>query len=96
MAEEKIRVLVSKDPCENCKLKPCARKCIFAQMYENGPAIAKSDVIDKLAKAICANEDKYVDCKQCEFNGAEDCKRYYRNNWLYTAKAVFNALLESK
>ena len=53
----------------------------------------RQEAIEKIAKAICANEDEYADCKQCEFNGPEDCKRYYRNNWLYTAEAALNALL---
>ena len=58
--------------------------------------MTRQQAIERMAKAICANEDEYADCKQCEFNGPEDCKRYYRNNWLYTAEAAQNALLEGK
>lgn len=58
--------------------------------------ITRTEAIERMAKAICANEDEYADCEQCEFNGPEDCKRYYRNNWLYTAEAALNALLEGE
>lgn len=58
--------------------------------------ITRAEAIERMAKAICENEDEYADCEQCEFNEPEDCKRYYRNNWLYTAEAVLNALLEGK
>lgn len=76
-----------KDPCENCKLKPCARKCMFAQMYKNGPAIAKSEAIEKMAKAICKNYGL------CEISLCEMC---LRKAFIEQAKAALNALLEDK
>lgn len=81
MAEERIKGVYFKD---------CNTKC--DAVFD----LTKEEAIDRMAKAICANEDEYADCKQCEFNGPEDCKRYYRNNWLYTAEAALNALLEGK
>lgn len=89
MAEEKIRVLVAKDPCENCKLKPCARKCIFVQMYEKGPAIAKSDAIEKMAKAICYKETRNKTCKGCPCENDRKKSIYWK-----AAKAALKALLE--
>lgn len=84
MAEEKIRVLIAKDPCEYCGIKPCARKCMVSQMYEKGPAIAKSEAIEKMAKAICAKKNCKDICNNCEV-------------WLHfkdCAEAALNALLE--
>ena len=93
MAEEKIRVLVAKDPCENCKLKPCARKCIFAQMYENESAIAKSNAIEKMAIAMLKadtpeNNENDVLIK-LKLNDTHILKIYK----IY-AEAALNALLE--
>lgn len=82
MAEERIRVLVAKDPCENCGLEPCARKCIFAQMYEKEPAIAKSEAIEKMAKAL---DEAYL-------NRNKD----YIFHFGLLAEAALNALLEDK
>lgn len=71
-------------------------KCDYCEGRVDIPHLSRQEAIERMAKAICANEDEYADCKQCEFNGPEDCKRYYRHNWLYTAEAALNALLEGK
>ena len=52
MAEEKIRILVAKDPCETCKLKPCPRKCMFSILYERAPGMPRQEAIEKMANAI--------------------------------------------
>lgn len=84
MAEKEERILVLK-----------ATEDDFIYKHFNGKGfIPRQEAINRIAKNICANEDEYTDCKQCGFNEPEDCKRYYRNNWLYTAEAALNALLE--
>ena len=52
MAEEKIRILTSKDPCKNCKAKPCTRKCMFGLLFEKAPGITRTEAIKKMSDAI--------------------------------------------
>ena len=52
MAEERIRILTSKDPCKNCKVKPCTRKCIFGQLYEKAPGITRQEAIERIGNAL--------------------------------------------
>ena len=100
MAEKEERIYVRQygedNPCDTCEDKSGDGCDFCVKNYEWNSSIPRQEAIEKIAKAICANEDEYADCKQCEFNGPEDCKRYYRNNWLYTAEAALNALLEGK
>lgn len=99
MAEKEERIVFLKTkpkgecPCQIDK-DYCKETCWVKGKCSLG--ITRQEAIERIAKAICANEDEYVDCEQCEFNGPEDCKRYYRNNWLYTAEAALNALLGEK
>lgn len=83
MAEERIRVLVSKNPCEKCEIKPCTRKCMFATLFEKAPGITRTEAIEKMAKGMYLltnpEDTKYADFYNC----------YY----FELAEAALNALL---
>ena len=83
MAEEKIRILVAKDPCETCKLKPCPRKCMFSILYEHAPGMPRQEAIEKMSKAIYAVQQTPGTLAE----GALAVKQ---------AEAALNALLECK
>ena len=49
--EERIRVLVSKNPCEKCDIKPCTRKCMFRTLFEKAPGMTRQEAIEKIKNA---------------------------------------------
>lgn len=88
MAEEKIRILVATDPCEKCKIKPCQRKCIFAEMYEKATGISRAEAVGKMAKAVY---DTFSGCAHITpFEQVED---KYKQGYYKRAEAALNALL---
>ena len=91
MAEERIRVLVSKNPCEKCEIKPCTRKCMFATLFEKAPGMTRAEAIDRIAKSLCKEERMYCVCG----NNVDFCEKE-RIHCAYWADAeeALNALLE--
>lgn len=59
-------------------------------MYEKGPAIAKSDAIKKMAKAICHRHCPEKICTSC------DEWEWEKYGIKEDAEAALNALLEDK
>ena len=87
MAEEKIRILGAKNPCENCKLNPCPRKCMFGEMYEYAPGMTRQEAIEKIAKAICK-----ISCA-CKYYACGNCTEFLEHYTPDLAEAALNALL---
>ena len=50
--EERIRVLLAKNPCKKCSVKKCTRKCMFAILFEKSPGMTRTEAINRMAKAI--------------------------------------------
>ena len=48
--EERIRVLVSKNPCEKCDIKPCTRKCMFRTLFEKAPGMTRQEAIRRITR----------------------------------------------
>lgn len=90
MAEEKIRVLVSKNPCEKCDIKPCTRKCMFRTLFEKAHGMTRQEAIEKGAKAICRQRASCAKgCTKCSA-----CELW--RNFVTHAEAVINDLLGVK
>lgn len=54
--EERIRVLIAKNPCNECSVKKCTRKCMFGLLFEKAPGITRTEAIERMAKALCADD----------------------------------------
>ena len=61
--EERIRVSVSKNPCEKCDIKPCTRKCMFRTLFEKAPGMTRQEAIEKIKKSL-----KKIQCWSNSFN----------------------------
>lgn len=49
--EERIRVLIAKNPCKECSVKNCTRKCMFGLLFEKAPGMTRQEAIERMAKA---------------------------------------------
>lgn len=83
--EERIRVLVSKNPCEKCEIKPCKRKCMFKTIFEKAQGMTRQEAIEKMAKEIYKRRWIKSECKNKNTLGFLICKDY--------AELALNALL---
>lgn len=54
--------------------------------------IAYSDAIEKMAKAMCYNQSRYIVWKNCRGKNCGKCRYYI--DWLHYAEAALKALLE--
>ena len=72
---------------------PCENKynCLECKL-----GISRSEVIEKIAKAICEAES-IQSCDECIYNGTKNCETML-SNWNYKelAEAALNALLEEQ
>ena len=50
--EERIRVLVSKNPCKECSVKKCTRKCMFGLLFEKAPGMTRTEAIKKISSHL--------------------------------------------
>lgn len=93
--EERISVLLTKNPCKECPVKKCTRKCMFGILFEKAPGITRQEAIECMAKAIrkelFKNEGPTQKIKE---QGLE--KEYYEYVGFYCisiAESALNALL---
>lgn len=89
--EERIRVLVSKNPCKECSVKKCTRKCTFGLLFEKAPGITRTEAIERMAKAFVEYE-KTNNPNACEWT---DLKKRAKDIYRERAEAALNALLEA-
>ena len=54
--EERIRVLLAKNPCKECSVKKCTRKCMFGLLFEKAPGMTRTEAIDKISRALFKHE----------------------------------------
>lgn len=91
--EERIRVLIAKNPCEECSVKKCTRKCMFGLLFEKAPGITRAEAIERIAKALIRadypNAQESIWAMRWKNHASKD---YY----LIMANAALNALLEAK
>jgi hypothetical protein len=94
--EERIRVLIAKNPCNECSVKKCTRKCTFGLLFEKAPGITRQEAIERMAKALYAHTWKsktpMVRVQNWEIGVTDQNKKKY----LGLAEAALNALLEGK
>ena len=50
--EERISVLLTKNPCKECSVKKCTRKCMFGILFEKAPGITRQEAIECMARAM--------------------------------------------
>lgn len=86
--EERIRVLLAKNPCKECSVKKCTRKCTFGLLFEKAPGMTRQEAIERMAKALYLfnREDEW-------YKEHADMYSKYMNKM---AEAALNALLEGK
>ena len=56
--------------------------------------IERKTAIEKMAKAMCYNQSRYIVWKNCDGKSCDKCRYYI--NWLQLAEAALNALLEDE
>lgn len=78
--EERIRVLIAKNPCKECSVKKCTRKCMFGLLFEKAPGMTRQEAIKKMSDAIATPY----------FEGVFSCENEAIEEY---AKAALNALL---
>ncbi len=91
--EERIRVLVSKNPCEKCDIKPCTRKCMFRTLFEKAPGMTRQEAIKRIAKAFCQYTFNRT-CEDCPLDdlACEDVLEHY--GLIGGSTEAYNALLK--
>ena len=86
--EERIRVLVAKNPCKECPVKKCTRKCMFGILFEKAPGITRAEAIERMAKALFR-----VDNVLALDIGFEQLTKQKQLTYKVFAEATLNALL---
>lgn len=91
--EERIRVLMAKNPCKECSVKKCTRKCMFCLLFEKAPGITRQEAIERMAKALCSCQTD--GCKNCYVKDNKEACLFVLVDGLYTrhAEAALDALL---
>lgn len=95
--EERIRVLIAKNPCKECSLKKCTRKCTFGLLFEKAPGITRQEAIEHMAKARYAQRPCY-DKKgnEISFEDAKENYQLFYEDLIKEVEPLLNALLEGK
>lgn len=95
--EERIRVLIAKNPCKECSVEKCTRKCTFGLLFEKAPGITRQEAVERMAKEMAR-----LYCPE------KPTKKEFESIWEYElllstqkhfkelAEAALNALLEGK
>lgn len=91
--EERIRALLAKNPCKECPVKKCTRKCMFGLLFEKEPGMTRQEAIEKILKAICG-KNRLERCYKCSYKDTEKCIKFCKDNYIEQAEAALNALLE--
>ena len=91
--EERITVLVLKNPCEKCDIKPCTRKCMFRTLFEKASGITRQEAIKILAIGWCSANGFCEECSDGK-KGSKRCLKWLKAAGRFNeAEAALSALL---